>query len=183
MNERFIQISRLNCGDCLLTKLYGTSFLFVLCVRTVSMRLYPLRGELLFFMLFPPFSFLCLFPLSFRSLLFAAFPISSNMLKDPWLFCLMKLMLLSDIDQVHQWGRWVFDILSSILAPWRHKQKNGGISADLLVLAYFLLASVKLPSWTSFILLNSSKTWTVRFCCVLNVSSVSHLSTAHSSTY
>lgn len=64
-NERFIQIARLNCGHCLLTKLYCTSFLFVLCVRTVSVRLHPLRGELIFFMLFPPFFFLCVFTLSF----------------------------------------------------------------------------------------------------------------------
>lgn len=140
----------------------------------------PWEESWYFFMLFPPFFFLCVFTLSFWSLLFAAFPISSNMLKDPWLFCLMSS---SDTDQVHQWGRWMFDILSSMLAPRRHQQKNRGISADLLVLAYFLLASVKLPSWTSFILLNSSKAWTVRVCSALNVSSVTHLSTAHSSTY
>lgn len=126
VNERFIQIARLNCGGCLLTKLYCTSFLFVHCVRT--MRGVPLRGELKFLMLFYPFFFLCVFPLSFWSLLFAAFPISSNVLQAPWLFLRWnQCHHLTPISYINDKGECLISCsprFMSSLRTWAEKWRN-----------------------------------------------------------
>lgn len=115
----------------------------------------------------------------FESLPFAAFPIISNVLQAPWFFLWWnQCHHLTTISYINDKGEHLTSCCLRFMLPaWGHKQKNGGISVDLLALDYFLFASGKLPLWTSFVLANSSETPLLRFCSPLNVPSMSYIST------
>lgn len=120
--------------------------------------LYPLRGEMIFLMFFSFFSFSVFFCCLF-DLLCAAFAISSNTYQAPWLLLWWnQFHHLTPINYINDKGECLTSCcLRFMLLAWGHEQKNGGILVDLLASAYFLFASGKLPSWTTFFFLTLLK--------------------------
>lgn len=178
VDERFIHITRLNCGGCLL---YYTSFLFVRCVRTVSGRLYPLGRELIFLMLFLPFSFSLFFPLSFWSLLFAAFLINSNVLQAQWLFLWWnQCHHLTPTSCINDKGECF--TFCSPGSCYQLENTSRKMDKDQLICWPQLIFCLPQESYLHECILFFQ---TLLKCGLLDsaVPSVSHISTAHGSTY